>query len=105
MQCASTVVLRLKQVNLKARLRSTIFLVSHSYCIVWLRDLQLETFGYLARRRKGLIIDLSDEYMRLFAYVQRILMSAEVLFFPPENSTIASGEVNSILFITIRAFQ
>ena len=38
--------------------------------------------GYLALRRKGLIIDL-----------QRVLTSAEVLFFPPENSTIASGEV------------
>ena len=37
---------------------------------------------YLALRRKGLIIDL-----------QRVLTSAEVLFFAPENSTITSGEV------------
>ena len=49
---------------------------------------------YLALTRKGLTIDL-----------QRVLTSAEVLFFPPENSTIASGEVNTILFITVRAFQ
>ena len=49
---------------------------------------------YLVLRRKGLIIDL-----------QRVLTSAEVLFFCPENSTIASGEVNTILFITVRVFQ
>ena len=49
------------------------------------------------------MIDLSDEY--IFGCVQRILTSAEVLFFPPENSTLASGEVNTILFITVRAFQ
>ena len=30
-------------------------------CIAWLRDLQSETFDYLALRRKGLIIDLLDE--------------------------------------------
>ena len=64
---------------------------------------QSETFVYLARRRKGLIIDRSDEYM--FGNVQRILTSAEVLFFSLENSTIASGEVNTILVITVRAFQ
>ena len=29
------------------------------------------------------------------------LTSAEILFFSPENSTIASGEVNTILFITV----
>ena len=70
---------------------------------MWLRDLQLETFVYLAPRRKGLIIDLSDEY--IFGYVQKVLTRAEVLFFSSENSTIASGEVNTILFITVRAFQ
>ena len=64
---------------------------------------QSETFVYLARSRKGLIIDRSDEYM--FGNVQRILTSAEVLFFSLENSTIASGEVNTILVITVRAFQ
>ena len=31
--------------------------------------------------------------------------SAEVLFFSRENSTIASGEVNTILFTTVRAFH
>ena len=70
---------------------------------MWLHDLQLETFDYLALRRKGVIIDLSDEY--IFGYVQRVLTSTEVLLFPPENSTVASGEVNTILFITVRAFQ
>ena len=57
----------------------------------------------LRLRRKGLIIDLLDEY--IFGYVQRVLTSTEVLFFSPENSTIGSGEVNTILFITVRAFQ
>ena len=64
----------------------------HILYIAWLRNLQSET-----------IIDLSDEY--IFGYVQRVLTSAEFLFFSPENSTIASGEVNTILFITVRAFQ
>ena len=75
----------------------------HSLCIVWLRDLQSETFDYLALRRKGVVIDLSDEY--IFGYVQKVLTSTEVLFFSPENSTLAAGEVNMILFITVRAFQ
>ena len=75
----------------------------HILCIAWLRDLQSETFDYLALRKKGVIIDLSDEY--IFGYVQRVLTSAEVLFFPPENSTLASGEVNTISFIIVRAFQ
>ena len=57
---------------------------------------------YLDQGRKGLLIELLDE--RVFAYVQKVLTSEEVLFFPPENSTIASGEVNTILFITVRAF-
>ena len=57
----------------------------------------------LRLRRKGLIIDLLDEY--IFGYVQRVLTSTEVLFFSPENSTIGFGEVNTILFITVRAFQ
>ena len=48
-------------------------------CIAWLRDLQSETFDYLALRRKGVIIDLLDEY--IFGYVQRVLTIAEVLFF------------------------
>ena len=39
-----------------------------------------ETFVNLARRRKGLIIDLTDEY--IFGYVQRVLTSTEDLFFP-----------------------
>ena len=56
-----------------------------------------------ALRRKGLIIDLTDE--DIFGYVQRVLTSAEVLFFPKKNSTIASGEVNTILFMSVRAFQ
>ena len=51
----------------------------HILCIAWLRDLQSETFVHLALRRKGLIIDLSDEY--IFGYVRRVLTSAEVLFF------------------------
>ena len=59
---------------------------------------------YLALRRKGLIIDLTDEYI-LFGYVQRVLTSTEALFFSPENSTVTSGEVNTILFITVTAFQ
>ena len=75
----------------------------HILCIAWLRNLQKETFDYLALRRKGVIIDLTDEY--IFGYVQRVLTSAEVLFFSPENSTLASGEVNTILFIIVRAFQ
>ena len=75
----------------------------HILCIAWLRDLQSETFVYLPRRREGLIIDLSDEY--IFGYVQRVLTSAKVLFFPKKHSTIPSGEVNTILFITVRVFQ
>ena len=75
----------------------------HILCIAWLRDLQSETFEYFALRRKGLVIDLTDEY--IFGYFQRVLTSAEVLFFSPENLTLASGEVNTILFITVRAFQ
>ena len=51
----------------------------HILCIARLRDLQWETLVYLARRRKGLTIDLSNEF--IFAYVQRVLTSAEVLFF------------------------
>ena len=35
----------------------------HILCIAWLRDLQSETFDYLALRKKGVIIDLSDEYI------------------------------------------
>ena len=50
---------------------------------MWLRDLQSETFDYLALRKKGVIIDLSDEY--IFGYVQRVLTSAEVLFFSPRK--------------------
>ena len=61
-------------------------------------------FVYLAQGRKGLLIDFLDEY--IFAYVQRVLTSAEVFYFSSENSImIASGEVNTILFITVRAFQ
>ena len=41
---------------------------------------------YLARRRKGLIIDLSDEYV--FGYVKRVLTSAEVLFFPQKTPAL-----------------
>ena len=52
-------------------------------------------FVYLARRRKGLTIDLSNEYIDLHMF------KAKFLFFFPENSTIASGEVNTILFITV----
>ena len=74
----------------------------HILCIAWFRDLQSETFDYLALRKKGVIIDLSDEY--IFGHVQRVLTSAEVLFFPPEKLN-PSGEVNTILFITVRAFQ
>ena len=55
-----------------------------------------------SREKKSLLIDLLDEY--IFAYVQMVLTSAEVLFFP-ENSTIASGEINTILLITVRAYQ
>ena len=33
----------------------------HILCIAWLRDLQSETFVNRALRRKGLIIDLSDQ--------------------------------------------
>ena len=38
---------------------------------------------YLALRRKGLTIDLTDE--DIFGYVQRVLTSAEVLFFSPRK--------------------
>ena len=55
-------------------------------CIAWLCDLLSETFDYLALRRKGLIIDLSDEY--IFGYVQRVLTSAEVLFFPQKTQPL-----------------
>ena len=65
-----------------------------SWLSTWLRDLQSET----CKEKRSYIIDLSDEY--IFGYVQRVLTSAEVLFSPPENSIIASGEVNTILFIT-----
>ena len=58
----------------------------HILCIAWLRDLQSETFVYLALRRKGLIIDLSDE--DIFGYVQRVLTSAEVLFFPQKTQPL-----------------
>ena len=51
----------------------------HILCIARLRDLQSETFVYLARRRKGLIIDPTDKY--IFGYVQKVLTSAEDLFF------------------------
>ena len=56
--------------------------------IAWLRDLQSETFVYLAARRKGptCIIDLSDEY--IFGYVQRVFTSAEVLFFPQKTQPL-----------------
>ena len=56
----------------------------------------------VAQRRKGVIIGLANEY--IFAYIHGVLKSAEVLF-SPENPTIASGEVNTILFTTVRAFQ
>ena len=58
----------------------------HILCIAWLRDLQSETFVSLALRRKGLIIDLSDE--DIFGYVQRVLTSAEVLFFPQKTQPL-----------------
>ena len=61
-------------------------LIFHILCIAWLRDLQSETFVYLALRRKGLIIDLSDEY--IFGYVQRILTSAKILFFPQKTQPL-----------------
>ena len=59
----------------------------HILCIAWLRDLQSETFVYLALGRKGLIIDLlTDEY--IFGYVQRVLTSAEVLLFPKKTQPL-----------------
>ena len=58
----------------------------HILCIAWLRDLQSETFDYLTVRRKGVIIDLSDEYT--FRYVQRVLTSAKVLFFPQKTQPL-----------------
>ena len=58
----------------------------HILCIAWLHDLQSETVFYLALRRKGLMIDLSDEY--IFGYVQRVLTSAEVLFFPQKTQPL-----------------
>ena len=61
----------------------------HILCIAWLRDLQSETFVYLALRRKGLIIDLLEEYV--FGYVQRVLISAEVLFFPQKTQLLLLG--------------
>ena len=57
----------------------------------------------LAQRRKDLIIDLSDEYISLHIFKGFDERCARI--FSPENSTIASGEVNTILFITVRAFQ
>ena len=57
----------------------SVWVVFHILCIAWFRDLQSETFVYLARRRNGFIIDISDEY--IFEYVQRVLTSTEVLFF------------------------
>ena len=41
---------------------------------------------YLALRRKGLIIDLTDE--DIFGYVQRVLTSAEVLLFPQKTQPL-----------------
>ena len=41
---------------------------------------------YLALRRKGLIIDLTDE--DIFGYVQRVLTSTEVLFFPQKTQPL-----------------
>ena len=42
---------------------------------------------YLALRRKGnKVIDLTDE--DIFGYVQRVLTSAEVLFFPPKTQPL-----------------
>ena len=40
----------------------------------------------LALRRKGLITDPSDEY--ILGYVQRVLTSAEVLFFPQKTQPL-----------------
>ena len=53
--------------------------ISHSLhsVVAWFA---IRDFCYLALKRKGLITDLSDKY--IFGYVQRVLTSAEVLFFP-----------------------
>ena len=74
-------------------------------CIAWLRDLQSETFVYLALKRKGLIVDLSDEY--IFGYVQRVLTSNHC-FWQGKHDLIYHHRgipVNTILFISVSAFH
>ena len=51
------------------------------------------------RRRKGLFIDLSNEYK--LTYVKRVFDERRDFIFSPENSTIASGEENTFLIITV----
>ena len=73
----------------------------HILCIAWLHDLQSETFVHLARRRIGLIIGLSDEYIYMWI-CSKGFDERQGFIFSLENSTIACGEVNTILFITVR---
>ena len=61
----------------------------HILCIAWLRDLQSETCLPCSKEKRScnmLVTDLSDEY--IFGYVQRVLTSAEVLFFPQNTQLL-----------------
>ena len=58
----------------------------HILCITWRSVICNRRLVYLALRRKGLIIDLSDEY--IFGYVQRVLTRAKVLFFPQKTQPL-----------------
>ena len=75
--------------------------ISHSLhsVVAWFA---IGDFVYLALRRKGLIIDLTDDIIWICS---KGFDERRGFIFSPENSTIASGEVNTILFITLRAFQ
>ena len=48
-----------------------------------------------------------EKYSNEYLHVSGFLTSAKTTFypFPPESSTIASGGVNTILFITVSVFH
>ena len=74
----------------------------HILCIAWLRDLQSETCLPCSKEKRS----YNWPYRRIYIWIcSKGFDQRQGFIFSPENSTIASGEVNTILFITARAFQ
>ena len=71
-------------------------------CIACLRDLQSETCLPCSKEKRS----YNWPYIRIYLWIcSKGFDERRGFIFSPENSTIASGEVNTILFITVWVFQ